>query len=98
MYKQPDKRLICLLNVRIELLIEQGKMGRCKMKAKRLLSLVLSAVICMTTAVCVMPTDVRAADPVVKVGGEEVTSYNNPTESKSNKYSGKVTYNDGTLA
>ena len=68
------------------------------MKAKRLLGLVLSAVICMTTAVCVMPTGVRAEDPVVKVGGEEVTTgYENGKGLPTNIGTGKVTYSAGNL-
>lgn len=46
-----------------------------------------------------MPTETRAAGVDVRVGYEDVTTYSDPTESKSNpkKYVGTVTYQSGTL-
>ena len=73
--------------------------GEDAMKARRFISLVMSAVICVATAVCMMPKDVKAEDPYVKVGYEDVsTGYETEKElPDSSSGSGKVTYNNGTL-
>ena len=77
----------------------EEQVGRYERKAKRLLGLVLSAVICMTTAVCVMPTDVRAfVVAEVEVGDEDVTTgiYNTEHDLGTGGM-GKVTYTSGNL-
>ena len=68
------------------------------MKARRFISLVMSAVICVATAVCMMPTDVKAYESAVWVGFEGVaTGYGTEKELPDSIGTGKVTYSNGTL-